>query len=411
MGKKIKKEKSNKDEEVSKILILIQWCYNTGRKPRSVFPSVEKANTETKVPGHILNFFARIIITFRIDDRVRRVSGWDARPLLVSRSSWGRTFLRFLSRFGNFVLPFPKKNPVRTISRARSFVAMFFHRRHGSVFASLRFVPLLFPFSLRPFSVFFSSRRRFLCEFRASNSLDHIFDVFHSFSPFAAFIIFFLSRATSAAGRGTRLFSARRRGFSNRRKSNHSKRKRGQTYNTREIPGCTGCPERPSIPPRLRAIPRVERWSRNISRISLSDDLSAWHEALNRISNCISRLPNYILRTGGKTKISEENDQKYKSLSGYCESLITWYPVKSRGISYYSGGWQWTEGKAYEKRETSPPVIAKEKRVESPTEETVGSNKILRPRNRPIIVTARFDRVKHVVNVERDDPLADRNYF
>lgn len=39
-----------------------------------------------------------------------------------------------------------------------------------------------------------------------------------------------------------------------------------------------------------------------------------------------------------------------------------------------------------------------------------GSNKILRPRNRPIIVTARFDRVKHVVNVERGDPLADRNY-
>lgn len=145
---KNKKRKSNNDEEVSKILILIQWCYNTGRKP-----SMEKANTATKVPDHILNFFSRIIITFRIDDRVRRVSGWDARPLLVSRSSWGRTFLRFLSRFGNFVLPFPKKNPVRTISRARSFVAMFFHRRHGSVSASLRFVPLL-PFYLLPSSLF-----------------------------------------------------------------------------------------------------------------------------------------------------------------------------------------------------------------------------------------------------------------
>lgn len=33
-----------------------------------------------------------------------------------------------------------------------------------------------------------------------------------------------------------------------------------------------------------------------------------------------------------------------------------------------------------------------------------GSNKILLPRNRPIIVTARFDRVKHIVNVERDEP-------
>lgn len=33
-----------------------------------------------------------------------------------------------------------------------------------------------------------------------------------------------------------------------------------------------------------------------------------------------------------------------------------------------------------------------------------GLNKILRPRNRPIIVTTRFDRVKHVVNVERDEP-------
>ena len=55
------------------------------------------------------------------------------------------------------------------------------------------------------------------------------------------------------------------------------------------------------------------------------------------------------------------------------------------------------------------PVMAKGKRVE-PSTKTVGSNKILRPRNRPIIVTARFDRVKHVVNVERDDPLDDRNY-
>jgi hypothetical protein len=39
-----------------------------------------------------------------------------------------------------------------------------------------------------------------------------------------------------------------------------------------------------------------------------------------------------------------------------------------------------------------------------------GANKILRPRNRPIIVTARFDRVKHLVNVERDEPSVDRNY-
>lgn len=36
-------------------------------------------------------------------------------------------------------------------------------------------------------------------------------------------------------------------------------------------------------------------------------------------------------------------------------------------------------------------------------------NKILRLRNRSIIVTARFDRVKHVVNVERDEPSVDRN--
>lgn len=207
---------------------------------------------------------------------------------------------------------------------------MFFHRRHGSVFASLRFVPLLFPFSLRPFSVFFSSRRRFLSEFRASNSLDHIFDVFHSFSPFAAFIIFFLSRATSAAGRGTRLFSARRRGFSNRRKSNHSKRKRGQTYNTREIPGCTGCPERPSIPPRLRAIYCESNDDQEIS-LEFRFSMTSSRNTKRKIEYPI-RHHGYLIifyELVGKQKYSEENDPKYKSLSGHCESLVTWYPVKS----------------------------------------------------------------------------------
>ena len=121
-------------------------------------------------------FLSRIIITFRIDDRVRRVSGWDARPLLVSRSPRARTFLRFLSPFGNFVLPFSKKNSVRTISRARSFVAMFFHRRVPPRSASSlsRFRTLL----CAPFPSFSHSGVVSFPEFRASNSLNHIFDVF-----------------------------------------------------------------------------------------------------------------------------------------------------------------------------------------------------------------------------------------
>lgn len=63
------------------------------------------------------------------------------------------------------------------------------------------------------------------------------------------------------------------------------------------------------------------------------------------------------------------------------------------------------QGEGGRKQETSPL-----ERKEGGRVGVVGSNKILRPRNRPIIVTARFDRVKHVVNVERDDPLAGRNY-